>query len=160
MKFRFSNFTHFFFSRGLYLPRHVIINFFSLDFEEIFFFFFFVKFTTVRSLRSAFHKNLRYFANVYIDIHGIENCCLENCCCSASKNLITPPTLKPYFEGKECDAFLLHKTEYKCNSSSPWEIQDCDEARVEIGAANGVVVHFLFHLRLIREEKGEYLFTT
>lgn len=55
------------------------------------------------------------------------------------KNLITPGNSKTLFrDGKERDAFLLHKAEYKCNSSSPWEIQDHDEARVEIGAANGV----------------------
>lgn len=55
------------------------------------------------------------------------------------KNLITATTLRPYLATvKSATRFCYIRRQYKCNSGSPWEIQDCDEARVEIGAANGV----------------------
>lgn len=112
------------FSRDL--ARYVIINFFFATFQYKYFF---VKFTTRRR------------------IFSIQMCTDTKLKLLFGKTLFGPhqtisshrPTLKPYFADKERDAFLLRKTEYKCNSSSPWEIQDCDEARVEIGAANGVV---------------------
>lgn len=77
------------------------------------------------------------------------------------KNLITRGGLKPYLATvKSATRFCYIRPRYKCNSGSPWEIQDCDEARVEIGAANGVgvparPVHFA-HMILVSTISKRY----
>lgn len=135
------------FSRGLF--GYVIINFFPARFQYKYFF---LKFTT-RSTR--FQKFKIFSIRVYVKLKPLFGKILFEVV-PHQRISSHRPTLKPYFVDKECDAFLLHKTEYKCNSSSPWEIQDCDEARVEIGAANGVVASRLCTSSSISVRRARY----